>query len=228
MLGATRNQWPTPARKSTLAMLTHAQLPTTTFMVNRPGVGRLTREQVAQLIGSAAAGDQRAWDAIVQEFGGLIWAIARAHGLRDADAADVAQTAWVKLFEQLEHLKDPGSAIAWLATTTRRECQRVSRCAQRYVFFGEEAPELASSGELPGDALLTEERDRALWRSFARLRATDQALLRLLMADHHPAYDEISAALGMPVGSIGPTRARALKRLRGELERAQALSLLAA
>jgi DNA-directed RNA polymerase specialized sigma24 family protein len=69
----------------------------------------------------------------------------------------------------------------------------------------------------PHAALLTRERDDAVWRAFSRLRATDQALLRLLMTEPRPSYEDISAALDMPIGSIGPTRQRALERLRQEL-----------
>jgi DNA-directed RNA polymerase specialized sigma24 family protein len=81
------------------------------------------------------------------------------------------------------------------------------------------------SPEVPPDKVLQlTERDQLLARCFARLRSSDQALLRLLFADPAPAYEEISAALDMPIGSIGPTRARALKRLRQEIEREGELS----
>ena len=202
--------------------------PNLTPTVNSAASGRLTRDEAAQLIRSAGAGDQRSGDALVREFAGLIWAIARAFGLRRADAADVAQTTWLRLFEHLHELNEPGSVGAWLATTARRECLRVLRYAQRHSLSGEHAPELESLDEQPGDALLVAERDRALWRSFARLHASDQALLALLIADPRPAYDEISAALEMPLGSIGPTRARALKRLQEELEKDETLALLMA
>jgi DNA-directed RNA polymerase specialized sigma24 family protein len=80
----------------------------------------------------------------------------------------------------------------------------------------------------PGEELLAVERNQALWRGFRRLRASDQLLLRLLLADPRPAYDEISAALDMPIGSIGPTRARALERLRNELDSEGTLALMSA
>lgn len=87
-------------------------------------------------------------------------------------------------------------------------------------------PDHASPDPAPDELVLLEERDQVLWRCFARLRPGDRALLRLLMADPRPAYEEISAALDMPIGSIGPTRARALERLQAELMREQELSLM--
>jgi RNA polymerase sigma factor (sigma-70 family) len=189
--------------------------------------GRLSGEQVAQLLRSAAAGDSRAWDGLVEEFAGMVWAIARGHRLSDADAADVSQSTWLKLLERMDDIQDPARVGAWLATTTRRECLRVLRVAQRHVLSGDDAEEHASPDMTPDDVLLLAERDHALWRCFARLRQSDQTLLRLLMADPRPAYEEISAALDMPIGSIGPTRARALERLRQELDRESELSLIA-
>lgn len=193
----------------------------------RPGAGRLSGERAAELVRAAAVGDQRAWDRLVREFGGMIWAIARAHRLRDADAADVSQATWLRLLEHLDRLNDPACVGAWLATTARRECLRALHDARRRVLFGDEAPEQECSDPHPGDALLTSERDDALWDGFSRLRDGDQALLRLLMADPRPPYEEISAALDIPIGSIGPTRQRALGRLRDQLESRGTLALMA-
>jgi RNA polymerase sigma factor (sigma-70 family) len=185
--------------------------------------------ELAQLLTSAAGGDQRAWLALVQEFSGMIWAVARAYRLRDADAADVVQATWLRLLEHVGDLNDPGCVGAWLATTARRECLRVLRDNERHIPFGDNALEQESPEISPLAAVLTVERDRALWQGFTRLRADDQALLRLLMADPRPSYEENSAALDMPVGSIGPTRQRALERLRNQLDDADGtLALLTA
>ena len=187
---------------------------------------RLSCERVTTLVNAAGAGDQHAWNCLVQEFGSMIWAIARAHRLRDADAADVSQATWLALLENLNRLNDPARVGAWLATTARRECLRVIRHSERRVLFGDDGPEHESPEPLPGDELLTSERDEALWSGFSRLRPSDQALLRLVMADPRPAYEEISAALDMPIGSIGPTRQRALARLREQLESQRMLALM--
>jgi RNA polymerase sigma factor (sigma-70 family) len=187
---------------------------------------RLSAEHVTRLVGAAAGGDERAWNALVAEFGGLIWAVARAHRLRDADALEVSQATWLRLLEHLGKLKEPARLGAWLATTARRECLRVLRENERCVLYGDDAAEHVSPDMSPDDVALHGERDEALWWSFSRLRSSDQALLRLLMAEPRPPYGEIAAALDMPIGSIGPTRQRALERLRDELRRQGTLGLM--
>ncbi|MBV8998393.1 MAG: sigma-70 family RNA polymerase sigma factor [Solirubrobacterales bacterium] len=194
--------------------------------VPRKAQRRLTGEEATQLVNAAAAGDQHAWNSLIEGFAPMIWSIALAHRLREADAADVAQATWLALLENLARLRDPSRVGAWLATTARHECLRVLRGRERCVLYGEDCPEHESLDARPGDMLLLSERDAALWRSFARLRPSDQALLRMLMIDPRPAYEEISAALDMPIGSIGPTRQRALSRLREQLDIERALTLM--
>jgi RNA polymerase sigma factor (sigma-70 family) len=185
----------------------------------RTGRERRGPAAVTRMVRAAASGDHRAWDALVDEFGGLVWAVARAHRLSDADAADVAGATWLRLVEHLGHLREADRVGAWLATTARRECLRVLRNAQRQMPAGDAIDsEPADTSDIAAE-LMTAERDVALWRAFGRLPERDQALLRLLVADPAPSYEEISAALEMPIGSIGPTRARSLERLRRELAR---------
>jgi RNA polymerase sigma factor (sigma-70 family) len=182
---------------------------------------RVRRESaaVAQLVRAAAGGDHHAWEALVEEFGGLVWAVARAHRLSDADAADVAGATWLRLVEHLGSLREADRVGAWLATTARRECLHVLRSAQRQTPTGDDLDSQPSEPTDIAGELMIAERDVALWRAFGRLPERDRALLRLLVADPGPSYEEISAALEMPVGSIGPTRARSLERLRRELAR---------
>jgi RNA polymerase sigma factor (sigma-70 family) len=187
---------------------------------------RLDGAQVALLVQAATGGQPAAWERLIDEFGALVWAVTRSHRLSDADAADVAQTTWLRLLEHLDAINDRTRVGAWLATTARRECLRVLRDSRREVFYGDTIPEQAPGAPELDTELLAEERDEAIWRAFGRLRASDQALLRMLMADPRPAYEEISAALGLPVGSIGPTRGRALERLRRELRREGSLALV--
>jgi RNA polymerase sigma factor (sigma-70 family) len=187
---------------------------------------RLSGERVNDLVAAAARGDRRGWDGLVREFGGMIWAIARAHRLRDADAADVSQATWLRLLEHVRNLNDPSRVGAWLATTARRECLRILRDGERRVLFADDGPEDESQEPAPGAALLISERDEALWSCFSRMRPSDQALLRLVMAEPRPSYEEIAAALDMPIGSIGPTRQRALDRLRQQLETQSLLSVM--
>jgi RNA polymerase sigma factor (sigma-70 family) len=171
-----------------------------------------------ELIHSAARGDQAAWNEIVERFQGLVWATARAHRLSHADAADVAQTTWLRLVEHLDRIRDPERLGGWLATTARNECLRYIRLTGR-----EQLSDEADVFESPGDdapelALIGEERDTALWRAFGKLSEQCQNLLRLLVSEDEPSYENVSSALGMPVGAIGPTRGRCLEKLRSYVE----------
>jgi len=165
----------------------------------------------------AAAGDQRAWSELIDRYAKLLWAIAHQHRLGAADAADVFQTTWLRLFEHVGSLSDPERVGAWLATTARRECLRVLRAAGRELLAGDELPEVVSPPVDPAARLLRAESDAELLEAFSRLRPRDQALLRMLVADPAPSYEQIASELGMPIGSIGPTRGRCLARLREEL-----------
>ena len=172
---------------------------------------------VTELFRRAEAGEQAAWNAIVDRYTKLLWSVARAHRLGTADAADVVQTTWLRLVEHFGRIEDPERLAGWLATTARRECLQTLRRAGRElagdvddIILGvvEECP-------VPVDArLLAEERDVALWARFERLSVRCQVLLRILMATPPPDYATVSAELDMPVGSIGPTRGRCLNQLR--------------
>ncbi|MGH4021766.1 MAG: RNA polymerase sigma factor [Pseudonocardiaceae bacterium] len=172
---------------------------------------------MTELFRRAAAGDQAAWNAIVDRYTKLVWSVARAHRLGTADAADVVQTTWLRLVEHFGRIEDPERLAGWLATTARRECLRTLRRAGRELVgdIDDAILEAVEERSAPVDArLLAEERDVALWGCFERLSARCQVLLRILMATPPPDYATVSAALGMPVGSIGPTRGRCLDQLR--------------
>lgn len=166
------------------------------------------------LVRAAAGGDQAAWDAIVDRFQGLVWATARSHRLSPADAADVAQTTWLRLVENLGRIREPERVGAWLATTARRESLRLIRLRGRELPSDDADAFESADEEGPELALLRDERDTLLWRAFAKLSDRCQALLRLLVAPEEPSYEEIGAALDMPIGAIGPTRIRCLEKLR--------------
>jgi RNA polymerase sigma factor (sigma-70 family) len=175
------------------------------------------------LLESAAHGDQAAWDAIVDRYASLLWSIARAHRLSDADAADVVQTTWLRLVENLGRIHDPDRLPGWLATTIRHECLRQIKRADRERPTDDEAWQARPAPDPAVDAaLLLEERAATLWRALATLSEQCQRLLRVLMAAPPPSYAEVSEALDIPVGSIGPTRQRCLGRLR---ERVTAVGL---
>ncbi|MCW2933352.1 MAG: rpoE [Actinomycetia bacterium] len=171
---------------------------------------RLTNQE---LVAAAAAGDQSAWDALVDRYGSMLWSLTRSYRLGPADAADVVQTTWLRLVENLDRIVDPERLPGWLATTVRRECLRVSRRAD-VPRPGDDFAAIPDGGPEPGDRLLREERDAALWQALAKLGESCRRLLRVLLADPPPSYAEASVILGMKVGSIGPTRQRCLARLR--------------
>jgi RNA polymerase sigma factor (sigma-70 family) len=169
---------------------------------------------VAGLVLRARAGDQRAWDALVARFTGLLWSIARSFHLEQSVAADVVQASWLRLLEHLDDLVEPSRVGAWLATTARRESMRVQKLSRREVASSFDHVQLPDDGQPAVDAaLLDRERAAELWAAFARIPPRCRRLLRVLMASPAPSYQEVAGALDMPVGSIGPTRARCLEQL---------------
>lgn len=171
---------------------------------------------VSVLVKRAADGDQAAWDGLVERYTNLMWSVARGYRLERADAADAVQVAWLRLVEHLPRLRDPERVGSWLATTVRREClQTLASRKRRGQPVDDEVLTRLPDDAAPVDArLLADERATELWRAFDRMQPRCQTLLRVLMSDPPPSYHDVSGALDMPVGSIGPTRARCLDRLR--------------
>ena len=177
-------------------------------------VAKAARTEV--LVRRAARGDERAWEALVERFGGLVASVTRAHRLSPADAADVGQTTWLRLAQHLERIRQPERIGAWLAATARRECLRILRGANRIVLEAE--VETPGANPPPESELMASDEREALRRALDRLPDRPRSLLRALLMDPPPTYEEVSTALGMPIGSIGPTRSRALAELRQHLE----------
>jgi RNA polymerase sigma factor (sigma-70 family) len=184
-------------------------------------------EDTGWLVTAAADGDKAAWDALVQRFSGLVWSITRAYRLSRADAADVSQTTWLRLAEHIDKIDNPDRVGAWLATAARRECLQHIRTSARTV----PTEDMTRFDKTTGEDNPTEEevlraenkreeahRAKVLWQAVRRLPPRCRQLLRVLMASPPPSYAEVAAALDLPVGSIGPTRARCLQQLRRELE----------
>jgi RNA polymerase sigma factor (sigma-70 family) len=172
---------------------------------------------VTELVTRASNGEQQAWDALVDRYAPLIWSICRRYRLSSADTDDVGQTVWLHLVDQLDHLRDPAALPGWLATTTQRECLRIRRAAERpqasgYVADVEDIPDEHSP--IAEQELLTYERHAALREALTCLPPHCQHLIALLLQDPPPPYSQISATLGIPVGSIGPSRGRCLNKLR--------------
>ena len=178
----------------------------------------MTEPTVTELVGAAADGDQAAWNALVDRFGRLVWSVIRGFRLDAASAADVSQTVWLRLVENLDRIRDPERLASWLATTARNESIRAKRKLARAVptefeidIADEAAPEL-------DERLIADERRAGVAAAFNELSPSCRQLLRLLSADPPLDYETISEMIDRPIGSIGPTRSRCLERLRRVLE----------
>ena len=171
---------------------------------------------VVALVTRAAASDQSAWDEIVERYAPLVWSICTGFRLSTHDIEDVAQNVWLLLVGQLGTLREPAALPGWLATTTRRECLRVVTAARKSERLGTELDEAEQfvADTVVDEQILVAERNAALRAAFAELPPRCQQLLSLLLRDPPSSYGTISATLGIPVGSIGPQRARCLERMR--------------
>lgn len=177
-----------------------------------------TDTSTQELLAAAACGDQTAWDRLVDRFERLVWSIARGFRLSDADAADVCQTTWLRLVEHLQSINDPDRLAGWLATTARREAISVLRRRDREVpIFDGPDEEDGDEDQDPERQAIAQDEYRELWNAFAALSERCQCLLRVLAVSPLKSYAQIAEALKMPVGSIGPTRARCLGQLRARL-----------
>jgi RNA polymerase sigma factor (sigma-70 family) len=179
-------------------------------------------DSIGSLFRAAADGDAVAWESLVKHFSPLVWSIVRAYRLPDADGEEVWQTTWFRLAGNLTQIKEPEKIGGWLASTARHEALKVIRAWRRLTptddldvlvpWVDEHTPEQAVLDSEEQDA--QRERLRQLALAFARLSDPCRRLLRVLMATPTPTYAEVSAGLGMPIGSIGPRRARCLENLR--------------
>jgi RNA polymerase sigma factor (sigma-70 family) len=171
---------------------------------------------VRALIARADAGDPSAWNEIVERYAPLVWSICARYGLDREDIDDVGQSVWLLLVEKLGTLREPAALPGWLATTTRRECIRVIRAAQRHAHA-----ELPPEGQMPSDsgpeieqAIFAAERDAAVRAAFAELPRRCREMLSMMVSDPPRRYEDISAELGVAMGSIGPMRRRCLTLMR--------------
>jgi RNA polymerase sigma factor (sigma-70 family) len=173
-------------------------------------------DELPGLIERALAGDESSWRQLVDRFSGLVWKVLHTYDLSPNDREDAFASTFYRLFEKLSTLRQPRALPKWLATTARNEANAVSRTRRRHV----PTDQLPLCEVLPGDhdrALLDDELLVAVMAAFATLPPAGQALLRLLTAVPPLSYEEIAALLEVPVGSIGPTRQRYIKRLRAAL-----------
>ena len=179
----------------------------------------MTDVTVAELLTAAENGSQDAWNALVDRYGRLVWSVIRGFRLDAATAADVSQTVWLRLVEHCGRIRNPDGLASWLATTARNESIRASRRLTKSVptEFSLEVPDEGAPGI--DERLLLDEQQQEVVAAFGEMSEKCRGLLGLLCADPPLEYEEISEILEMPIGSIGPTRARCLDRLRRLLER---------
>ena len=170
---------------------------------------------ITELVATAAHGDQDAWTELVERFSPLLVGVIRQYRLSPSQVDDVAQTVWLRLVEHLGDLRQPAALPGWIVTTARRESLRTSASERRLSPFGPLGVEQrAADGTEPDLELLRAERHQVLLSALGELPTRQRNLLVLLANDPPLSYAEISARTGIPIGSIGPTRARALERLR--------------
>jgi len=171
-------------------------------------------ETLAELLHTARTGDDRAWERLHDRFAPMLRGIARSYRLSATDVDDVLQTTWLQLFNHIDRVREPAAVAGWLATTARRECLRMLQAPMRERLSDD--PDLGEGSDLadPEGELMSAELRIALGRALATLPERHRRLMTMLVAQPTMAYQELSTALSMPVGSIGPIRARSLARLR--------------
>jgi RNA polymerase sigma factor (sigma-70 family) len=175
-----------------------------------------SEQSVADLLLGISEGDMSAWEEIVGRYGRIVTAAIRAFRLSESDALDAVQTTWMRLAENHHRIRSPQYLGGWLATTARRECLRILRHAKRTTNISTtmiDPVEPSAGPEQQTVNALTAETLRDL---VAELTPRQQTLIQALFVDEHP-YTEISRITGIPAGSIGPTRIRALSLLRRRL-----------
>ncbi len=173
----------------------------------------------ADLLLRVSDGDPVAWDDILRRYGSLVSATVRSFRLQDADALDAVQMTWLRLAENAHGVRSPERLAGWLVTTARRECLRILRRATVAAHLSQLEPEIvADPAPGPEQRVINADTTRMLWTIVAELPPRRRALLRELFTDHPRPYAEVARAAGIPVGGVGPTRARALRQLRDRLD----------
>jgi RNA polymerase sigma factor (sigma-70 family) len=168
------------------------------------------------LLERATQGDQLAWKGLIGKYDGLVRSVARSFHLQAADVHDVSQTTWLRLILHLDTIRDPERLPAWLAVTATRESLSTLRQASRNrpMPMADETPDATVDLE---QSAVSHDAAGDLWAAVAGLPLRQQHLLIVLFREDLRSYQEVAARCGMPIGSIGPTRARALSHLRHEL-----------
>ncbi|MFV0461444.1 MAG: RNA polymerase sigma factor [Actinomycetales bacterium] len=182
-----------------------------------------TSAELTWLVIAAGDGDQVAWNTIVERFGKLVYGVSRGFRLAPSDAADVTQVVWLRLAENISRLEHPERLGGWLITTTRRECMAVLRTRSKFEPLEVDYDAMPSTAPGPAEQAIRRETIAEVATAFTLISQRCQELLRRLVANPGESYQELTRHLGMPIGSIGPTRMRCLSKLRAALEKTQAV-----
>ncbi|HET6298480.1 MAG TPA: sigma-70 family RNA polymerase sigma factor [Kribbella sp.] len=174
-------------------------------------------ENIHGIVRRAAEGDENAWNYLIDKYSSLLWWTARGFRLTNEQAADVVQVTWLRLVENIGRIRDPERLSAWLLTTARRRCIDELNAAGRERPLDDHHLDVASHEDGPEECALRHEPREAVRKALRRLPQSQQRMLLLLAASPPLSYQEISTRLGIPIGSIGPSRGRALRRLHVEL-----------
>ena len=176
------------------------------------------------LVAAAADGDEHAWTALHARYDRMLRRVARGFRLSDADVEDVLQETWIRLLRGVGRLEDPCAVGAWLCTTARRESLRTLQRSTHEFPTADAADEETPDPEEPGEALSLADRAMAMLAAIDRLPNRQRTLMRVLLDQPLASYEDVGRTLGMPVGSIGPTRQRAVARLREDSDLGAALA----
>ncbi len=176
----------------------------------------LGREQAGDLVRKASKGDEGAWAELLGRFGPMVLRVAQQTGLNAADAADVQQATWIQLLRGIDQIRDPERIGAWLATTARRQSQRIAMAGCRIAPSSDPLGDSSSSNHANEveAAVMRRYYGPALERALEQLPVSQREIITLLTSDEAPSYEHVAERMSLPVGSIGPMRIRGLKRLR--------------
>jgi RNA polymerase sigma factor (sigma-70 family) len=169
-----------------------------------------------ELIKACQRGEQAAWDQLVDQYGRLVFSIPHRYGLKDADADDVFAAVWATAFKSLDTLRDDTRLSAWLITTTHRECWRIGKKRGYDRHLDQAMPDVSEPSPAQSETWERQHQVRAALRTLGG--RCEELLTALFLQSGEPRYDAIASQLGMPVGSIGPTRARCFQKLRDILQ----------
>jgi RNA polymerase sigma factor (sigma-70 family) len=160
-----------------------------------------------------------AWEEIVRRYNGLVVATVRSLRLQEANVSDAVQMTWLRLAENAHRVHSPERLGGWLTTTARREALAILGQHSKYRLLPTDKVEtkVDDTAANPEDSVLCQEAHRILNELVAELPPLRRSLLRALFADNSPSYTEVACMVGIPLGGIGPTRARALRQLRHQL-----------